>query len=938
MRSTEDPIITKSVLKCGYTSIKWEWDLKWFKIQNGLSEDILALFAMYVFNAAMVTGLNVHLNGDKLDNKLNCYFNHFADEPKDSSSVLKLESPNSKVFVTASPNHEFEAISFVNGIETRNGGKHVTAWVEAVCRPIIDKLSKNDTKSLTLKDIKPYFRFLVVSRVSNPEFEGQEKNELKAPTIKADKISSYQLSKITKWPIWNQLYELSNNKGEQKLKVKSESILNIKEYSKAHNAGGVYSKNCILIVCEGLSAKTFAVQGISNGFGGKKGAEWFGIYPLRGKLLNTRNASVKSIKENSIILNLMTILGLKRESPENFDKLKYGKICILTDADVDGIHIEGLLLNFFHSMFPKLIDIGFVISMKTPILRVTANNSVQYLYDERTLSVFPKDVKIKYFKGLGTNAPSDIPHVFGKKILQFTNDEHSNDSFKIAFDQSESQNRKKWLENYDPTKHTSSTLDDEASDGRPISFSTTRQLNCELIKFFHDDCKRSIPSVFDGMKESQRKILFAAKKRNLTSDIKVAQFGAYVAEHTNYHHGEENLFKTIIKMAQSFPGSNNLPLFTEGGQFGSRISGGKDAAKPRYIFTKIRSYFSLIFNPADDPLLTHRNDDGDLVEPYYYIATIPMILVNGCTGIGTGWMCNIPQFNPTDIIHASRLWIDNAMDPCPNKRNEFKLYIDSLKPWYRGFSGNVSRIAPNKFQVEGIFSRTNNIIKISELPVGSSTGWTDLLKMKEDLGEMEGFGLVKDIKIDDSSLKTEFKVSAGFNHEKFEKSMKVTVNLDNIVVFDENDKIVKLLSVSDVFDMWGKERLRVNELRKAWQLKQIAMSIKVTSYKIIFIELVRYKELDLTCDEASICSILSNRLSSKSVTVWDLHQLQGPSTEDLKMLLDMPVRTLTKEKCNDLKKHKTKHINEYENLKNKSIYQIWNDDMNKLETAIRDLK
>jgi len=731
MRTTIGPSITKSSLKCGYTSIKWSWDLSWFKLkEDGLSSDILDLFAMYVFNASMVTGLNVHLNGEKLENKLHNYFNHFK-ENNDPRSVLKLDNEHSKVLVSPSENGEFEAISFVNGIQTRNGGKHVNAWVEAVCRPIVDKLcsSRKDAK-ITLKDIKPYFRFLVVTRVSKPEFEGQEKNELKAPSIKADKISSSQLAKITKWPIWKQISELTKNKDEQKLKVAvGGSGVNIKEYSKAHNAGGKHSKDCVLIVCEGLSAKTFAVQGISKGFGGKKGAEWFGIYPLRGKLLNTRNASAKSIMGNQVIMNLMKILGLNCSHPDNFEKLKYGKVCLLTDADVDGIHIEGLLLNFFHSMFPKLIDIGFVISMKTPILRVSMKNVTKYLYDERTLSTLAisKDAKIKYYKGLGTNETSDIAHVFGKKILQFVNDDLSNASFNIAFDQSESQSRKKWLEDYDPTKPATFSLDDDNESSSSIPFSTTRQLNHELIKFFHDDCKRSIPSVFDGMKESQRKVVFAAKKRNLTTSTKVAQFGAYVAEHTNYHHGEENLFKTIIKMAQSFSGANNLPLFAENGQFGSRISGGKDAAKPRYIFTKIQPYFSFIFNPDDDHLLDCRNDDGDMVEPYYYVATIPMLLVNGCTGIGTGWMCNVPQFNPKDIITAAKLWMKGD-----SHREEFQKHIRSMNPWYRGFSGSVSRISDTKFQVSGVFESNHNHIRVTELPVGSSTGWTDLLKMKED--------------------------------------------------------------------------------------------------------------------------------------------------------------------------------------------------------------
>jgi hypothetical protein len=135
--------------------------------------------------------------------------------------------------------------------------------------------------------------------------------------------------------------------------------------------------------------------------------------------------------------------------------------------------------------------------------------------------------------------------------------------------------------------------------------------------------------------------------------------------------------------------------------------------------------------------------------------------------------------------------------------------------------------------------------------------------------------------------------------------------------------------------MWGKERLRINELRKAWQLKHIAKLIKTLSYKITFIEIVRSKELDLTHEESSIVSMLKNKLSTDGKTpIWDRHDLIGPTEDDIKMLLDMPVRILTKERCYELKKQKQKHINDYEDLKNKTIKDIWHEDVSKLEIAI----
>ena len=109
-------------------------------------------------------------------------------------------------------------------------------------------------------------------------------------------------------------------------------------------------------------------------------------------------------------------------------------------------------------------------------------------------------------------------------------------------------------------------------------------INMDLIHFSNSDNIRSIPSIMDGLKPSQRKVIFSAFKRNLDKEIKVAQFAGYISEHSAYHHGEASLLGTIVNMAQTFVGSNNVNLLEPIGQFGTRIAGGKDSAQP-YIFT-----------------------------------------------------------------------------------------------------------------------------------------------------------------------------------------------------------------------------------------------------------------------------------------------------------------------------------------------------------------
>ena len=196
----------------------------------------------------------------------------------------------------------------------------------------------------------------------------------------------------------------------------------------------------------------------------------------------------------------------------------------------------------------------------------------------------------------------------------------------LAFSKKKADDRKEWLKLYEP----GTVLDPKLTE-IPIS----DFINKELILFSLADNIRSIPSVLDGLKPGQRKVMYACFKRNLKSEIKVAQLGGYVSEHTGYHHGEQSLYQTIVGLAQDFVGSNNIYLLKPNGAFGTRATGGKDSAAPRYIFTELNKITRKIFNPLDDPLLTYIQDDEQTVEPEWYLPVIPMILVNGAEGIGT---------------------------------------------------------------------------------------------------------------------------------------------------------------------------------------------------------------------------------------------------------------------------------------------------------------
>jgi DNA topoisomerase-2 len=361
-------------------------------------------------------------------------------------------------------------------------------------------------------------------------------------------------------------------------------------------------------------------------------------------------------------------------------------------------------------------------------------------------------------------------------------------------------------------------------------------------------------------------------------------------------------------MAQDFPGSNNLPLLVNDGQFGSRLAGGEDASKPRYIFTKPHLYFNLMFPTQDDHLLEYRIDDGDKIEPYHYVPIIPMLLVNGCVGIGTGWMCNSPQFNPQDVMEMSTLWMKN-------EHEKLDKFISNTTPWYRGFKGVIEKgEKTSKFQTSGVFTRKNKTIKISELPVYT---WTN--KFEEDLKEWEQSGSISKLKTYSSKtdVHIEFETTQSFDEKNFVKKMTSTLNLDNIVVFDKDEKILRV-DIKDIINMWGSERLSLNEKRKMFQISDLEEQIKLLSQKIDFINLVRNKTVILTDDETTIVNILKVNIA-------------GITNSDIEVLRNLPNKFLTENERMRLLNKKSNLEKDLEIILKKTPRDLWFEDVSKLE-------
>ncbi len=936
MRTPGKPKITTSRLVRGFTQVTWTPDFKRFGLTK-YTKDIIQLYTRHVIDAAMLSNVSVYLNNEIIPVKSLTQYSGLYSTPTEER--LLITNKDSTILVT--PSTEAQVVSFVNGVYTRLGGQHVNAWSEAIFRPIVDKFngknksSKSKSPKINITDVRQFFRLFIVANVVRPEFDGQEKNKLESPTIEAC-VKKSHINSICKWSVMDKIEDIIRAKEMVVLRKAERKKKNVKidGLDPANNAGGKHSSSCSLFICEGLSAKTYVVAGIETGVYGKSGRDWFGVLPVTGKVLNVRNATPTSIAANKVIVSLIQTLGLSHgvdyRVEKNFKTLRYGRVIVVADADVDGIHIEGLIMNLIHTLFPTLLEREnpYIVSMKTPIARVFRGRAKDILfYDERKFKEYlakaDHKVNAKYYKGLGTTREEDVPDTFGLKMVEFQNDENTTTNMNKVFHKKYADARKQWLGEYAPDKYQFS-LDDQSDT---CSMSISDFLDGEMIKFSHADCARSIPSGIDGLKESQRKILYAVRKRKLNfsgKSLKVAQLSGYTAENSNYHHGEQNLQDTIVGMASGFIGTNNIPLLYPDGGFGTRLEGGKDAASARYIFTKKEALTDYIFRSEDDPLLTPVNDDGDLVQPEHYIPIIPMILANGClAGIGTGWSCTVPCFNPLDIIESIRIWIDNDGEVMLEEPDtgEICCLLPDLVPWYRGFKGEISASGNDRYITEGIITRGNkkNTVEITELPIGM---WTN--RFKESCEDLVINKKLKAIKNYSSTQDVNFILTEspdGISCNKGNMKLHTYLYTSNMVLFNEKDQLKKFDTPQEIIDKFCVVRLKYYDLRKKHQIKSLEKRLRILGNKERFITEVIKKTIPvMEQDESMTIEQLEKRRYDKD-----------PEDDNYNYLLRLPIRTSTTNKVKELKNDITGIKKELSTLQKTKIQDIWLRELKELE-------
>mmetsp|Transcript_49370 Transcript_49370/g.96846 ORF Transcript_49370/g.96846 Transcript_49370/m.96846 type:complete len:1225 (+) Transcript_49370:203-3877(+) len=919
--------------------------------------------------------------------------NESSEEPQ---YVYKQLNDRWEICVAASDGY-FQQVSFVNNIATTKGGTHVNYITEQLTAQLLQVVEKKRTGKggMTLKPhhVKNQLFVMINCLVDNPSFDSQTKVTLTSRKgsfgSTAEVGRKFCKTLATRCGIVDNLLSWVQSKQSADAKktdgCKKNRLTGIAKLDDANLAGTSQAHKCTLILTEGDSAKALAVSGLSV-----VGRDCYGVFPLKGKFLNVREASSNQLLTNPEVLALKKILGLQEgKSYTDVKSLRYGRVMIMADQDHDGSHIKGLIINFFHHLWPSLLKIsGFLVEFITPI--VVCRQGAQKLqfftiseYQKWKRETFEDDSlrsvrgsgsrkwNIKYYKGLGTSTGAEAKSYFANlarhKISFCYRGLADDEAIALAFEKKQIDKRKEWVVNHRDGLFLEQNVDS-------ISFSDF--VHKELVLYSVANNQRSIPSVLDGLKPGQRKILFSCFKRKLIEEVKVVQLAGYVSEHSAYHHGEVSLTTTIIHLAQTFVGSNNINLLHPGGQFGSRFQGGKDAASARYIFTRLSSVTRLIFCPVDDPILRYLNDDGITIEPTHYLPVLPMVLVNGSSGIGTGWSSNVPKYNPLQLIAVLRkVLLEHVDNPSESEGQVEESWLKKIEktwnectadlhPWCFGFKGTICRAEQKEnpvddtkcsrsYQVRGeIHILDRRFVRISELPI--DTWIQDYKLFLEKLVEQGEIVDFKEHHCDDNiDFVVEFeeeKLASATNAEGgLLKKLKLcsSISTANMVLFDSKGDLKRYQNVTEIMKDFFDVRLQGYKDRKQYMTAKLSSQLAKLQNRARFIQAVVKGELSVTTKKAELLKKLEQQgyqSFAASDTVPTTETLlcspqQQPNQEKraaagYNYLLSQPLWSLTTEKVQALKEEVIAKAASLAKLNATSIQQLWLSDLDVLETAL----
>jgi DNA topoisomerase-2 len=999
MTVVEDPIIEKYT-KVPYTKITYTPDYARFDVENPAVLGDWHMLRKRVYDASACTASNVsvHLNGKKIKVKgFEDYINLYIGRKSETKRVYQEVNDRWQVGICLSPNGEFDQVSLVNGICTDRGGRHVNHIMDNLSKKVIASISASAKKKgvvIQPQFIKKNLFLFLKATVVNPKFDTQTKRKL--VSLVKDFGSRCELdddyvSKVIKLGILDRARQLAEFKMKQGLsketdgKPRSQRVF----YSTlvdAKDAGGPRSNKCTIVFTEGDSAATFMGKGM-KGIPESEHRYW-GWVPLRGKPLNVCGATVAKLSKNEEIKMIKKVIGLQegKDYSKSIDGLRYHRIMVLTDADDDGYHIKGLVMNYIGHYWPSLLKHeGFVCDFATPIKKAfkcdARGKRIKEFefYSEGDYQEWSKSPtaagkwELQYYKGLGGYEPGEA-RKFCKEMRTTVYSWNSNTvetesgpeeasrlKFDLAFQQGEDQQkekysdkRKQWLNNgEEPTPII--------PRGSKTIITYDNFIDNRLKLFSIADNIRSITNLYDGFKPSQRKVLFSCFKRKLTSRIKVEQLSGYISENCSYHHGAASLIGTIVNMAQDYTGSNNVNLLYPSGGFGSRMGGGtynkkgEDAAQPRYAHTFLSGITMKLFNEHDFPLLQQQEEEGLQIEPKYYVPVLPVVLINGCQGIGTGYSTSVDSYNIIDIAANVKA--------CMNGEP-----MTEMMPWYKGYNGKIVKTGDNAFITVGSYHRLGpNKIRVTELPVGAKNcksfkAYVDFLNGLLDDDVAKKHGIKKKKKTDDDTSKsstfkgsvihdyeivkqtdTDFVIDIEFNpgvldkelenNEKyqFEKKIKIafTFSRNNMHLYIDDGTIKKFDDPRDIITEFCCVRLNLYTQRKERLLAKHDLDIGKANSKYRFIVAVMDDELIISRKKRTVVE----KMLEEAEPPYPKYTNKIDDAEEkagYQYLLGMQISSFTEEMLEKLKKAVEAAQAQKDKLEGMTEIDIWEEDLDAL--------
>ena len=419
---------------------------------------------------------------------------------------------------------------------------------------------------------------------------------------------------------------------------------------------------------------------------------------------------------------------------------------------------------------------------------------------------------------------------------------------------------------------------------------------------------RMVGSYVDGLKPSQRKIVHTVMKRNITSPKKVSQLASDASSETQYLHGEINLQGVIVNMVQDFAGTNNMNLLYPESSFGNRCF--PQAAAARYIYTRKNDIFDKIFHKEDIDLLPKQEFEGDPIEPKYFLPTLPLILINGSEGIGSGWAQKILPRNPKDV------------------KKEILRYLDgketrSIKPWFNGFKGEVRFVEGNTWELCGVLEQKNlTTFEVTELPPNVSLDkYTSQLIKLEDQGKIVSFTDYSDSGT--NSFKFEIKTKRDFSKNKSHDQLMRALYLvkrvtENFTCMDENNEVREFLNDVQILHDYCDLRLNYYDTRKQ----------KIIHEKQYLVD-------TLTNKQRFIADIVEEQLKIKNLKKSEVIEYLKKNNYDQRdssynYLLNMPIYNISKDQYQKLQLEIQNVQKELKVIESKTPKDIWKEDMKKI--------